>query len=45
MPRDDRQRPFVEFHPDDTQPLVLDKKQGISLERAIEFVMPVLHKH
>ena len=25
MPRDDRQRPFVEFHPDDTQPLVLQE--------------------
>jgi hypothetical protein len=44
VPRDDRQRPLVEFHPDDTHPLALAKKNGISLERAIEFVIPVLHK-
>jgi hypothetical protein len=25
--------------------LVLDWKNGITLERAIEFVVPVLHKH
>lgn len=45
IPQDNRQRPHVVFHPDDTHQLVLDKKNGISLERAIEFVMPVLHKH
>jgi hypothetical protein len=45
LPQDNRQRPHVVFHPDDTHPLALDKKNGISLERAIEFVMPVLHKH
>jgi hypothetical protein len=44
IPRDDRQRPSIEFHPDDTHALVLDKKNGISLERAIAFVIPVLHK-
>lgn len=45
LPRDGRMRPLVDFAPDDDHPLVLDKKNGISLERAIEFVMPVLHKH
>jgi hypothetical protein len=45
VPQDDKQRPLVEFHPDDTHPLALDKRNGISLERAIEFVTPVLHKH
>lgn len=45
VPQDDRQRPLVEFDPDDAHPLALDKRSGISLERAIEFVTPVLHKH
>ena len=45
VPRDDRQRPHVEFDPTQDHPLVLDKINGIDLERAIEFVMPVLHKH
>jgi hypothetical protein len=45
VPQDNRQRPFVEFHPDDTHPLAIDHRNGISLKRAIEFVMPVLHKH
>ena len=37
--------PLIEFAPDDEHPLVLDWKNGITLERAIEFVAPVLHKH
>jgi hypothetical protein len=45
VPRDGRVRPLIEFHPDDDHALVLDKKNGISLERAIAFVVPVLHKH
>lgn len=45
LPRDGGLRPLIEFAPDDEHPLVLDKNNGISLERAIEFVMPVLHKH
>ena len=45
VPRDGGQRPLIEFAPDDDHPLVLDWKNGISLERAIEFVAPVLHKH
>jgi hypothetical protein len=45
VPRDGGQRPLIEFHPDDDHALVLDKKHGISLERAIAFVVPVLHKH
>jgi hypothetical protein len=45
VPRDARQRPLVEFHPDDGHALVLDQRNGISLERAIAFVIPVLHKH
>jgi hypothetical protein len=45
VPRDGRQRPLVEFHPDDHHALILDQRHGISLERAIAFVTPVLHKH
>jgi hypothetical protein len=45
VPRDARHRPLVEFDPTQDHPLVLDKINGISLDRAIEFVMPVLHKH
>jgi hypothetical protein len=45
LPRDERQRPLIKFHPDDDHALVLDVRNGISLERAIEFVVPVLHKH
>ena len=45
VPRDDRQRPQIEFAPEDDHALAVDKRNGISLERAIEFVMPVLHKH
>ena len=45
VPQDGDCRPLVEFHPDDPHPLVLDTKSGISLERAIAFVMPALHKH
>jgi hypothetical protein len=45
VPRDGRMRPRVAFAPEQEHPLVLDKASGISLERAIEFVMPVLHKH
>jgi hypothetical protein len=43
--RDDRLRPFIDFAHDDAHALVLDWKNGITLERAIEFVAPVLHKH
>lgn len=45
VPRNGRQRPLIAFHPDDDHSLVLDQRTGISLERAIEFVKPVLHKH
>jgi hypothetical protein len=45
IPRDGRQRPLIEFHQGDDHSLVLDKRDGISLERAVAFVMPVLHKH
>jgi len=45
VPRDGGQRPLVEFAPGDDHPLVLDWTNGISIERAIEFVVPVLHKH
>ena len=45
IPQDNRQRPLVEFDPTHTHPLVLDERNGITLERAIAFVTPVLHKH
>jgi hypothetical protein len=45
VPRDGRQRPLIEFPPDDEHALALDVRNGISLERAIAFVVPVLHKH
>jgi hypothetical protein len=45
LPRDERHRPLIEFHPDEDHALVLDVRNGISLERAIEFVVPVMHKH
>ena len=37
-------RPLIEFAPDDARPLS-DWKGGITLERAIEFIAPVLRKH
>ena len=45
LPRDKRQRPSVEFDPAQDHPLVADIRDGIALERAIEFVEPVLHRH
>jgi len=44
VPQDEGARPLIEFHADD-HPLVLDQRNGVSLERAIEFVLPVLHTH
>ena len=45
IPQDGGQRPFIEFHPSDEHPLALDFKNGITLDRAIQFVLPVLHAH
>jgi hypothetical protein len=45
IPGDGRLRPLVDFRPDEDHPLAVDKKRGIHLDRAIELVMPVLHKH
>lgn len=45
IPRDDRMRPLIEFAPGQDHALVADKETGISLERAIAFAVPVLHKH
>lgn len=45
LPRDFRRRPLVDFEPDQDHPLVRDKRDGITLERAVEFVRPVLHPH
>jgi hypothetical protein len=45
IPQDGNCRPLVQFDPEEAHPLVLDTQRGISLERAIEFVRPVLHKH
>jgi hypothetical protein len=45
VPSNDRKRPLIDLHPDDQHPLALDKRNGITLQQAIAFVMPVLHKH
>ncbi len=45
VPQDNRQRPLIIFNPDDDHPLIADIKNGISLERAIEFVTPSFHRH
>jgi hypothetical protein len=45
LPQDNRKRPFVDFDPEQDHPLVRDKIDGISLDRAIELAMPLLHKH
>jgi hypothetical protein len=45
VPRNGRQRPLIEFAPDQEHELIADNENGISLERAIAFVVPVLHKH
>ena len=42
-PQNDRQRPFVEFDPSQEHPLVRAQTEGITLDRAIELIMPVLH--
>jgi hypothetical protein len=44
VPRNDRLRPVIEFAPDQEHALIADAESGISLERAIAFVMPVLHR-
>lgn len=45
LPQDNGRRPLVVLDPEQDHLLVRDKANGISLERAIELVMPVLHKH
>jgi hypothetical protein len=44
VPCDGRMRPQVELAPDESHPLALDQRNGISLERAIELVSPLLHE-
>jgi hypothetical protein len=44
LPQDNRQRPVVEFDPAQDHPLVADIRDGIALERATEFVEPILHR-
>jgi hypothetical protein len=45
VPADDRKRPSILFDPSQDHPLIADIKNGISLERAIAFVEPTLHRH
>jgi hypothetical protein len=45
VPADNRRRPHIEFDPSQDHPLIADMKNGISLERAIAFVEPMLHRH
>ena len=42
-PQNERKRPFVEFDPSQDHPLIHDQLHGITVGRAIELVMPVLH--
>lgn len=42
-PQDNRKRPLLELQHDQDHPLVDDQINGITLERAIELAMPVLH--
>jgi hypothetical protein len=44
VPQNDRKRPFVELDPSQDHPLVRDQMNGITRERAIEFVLPILHQ-
>ena len=43
IPRDSRQRPLVEFDSSQDHPLIRDWLDGITAERAIAFVEPLLH--
>jgi hypothetical protein len=45
VPADNRQRPHILFDPSQDHPLLADIKNGITLERAIAFVEPSLHRH
>jgi hypothetical protein len=45
VPADNRKRPHIEFDPSQDHPLIADMQNGISLERAIAFVEPMLHRH
>jgi hypothetical protein len=45
VPADNRKRPHIHFDPSQDHPLIADIKNGISLERAIAFVEPTLHRH
>ena len=43
FPQDDRRRPLLVLQTDQDHPLVHDQINGITVERAIELAMPVLH--
>lgn len=45
MPGDGGKRPLVRFDPSQDHPLIDDIRNGITLERAIAFVEPTLHRH
>jgi hypothetical protein len=45
VPADNRQRPHIHFDPSQDHPLIAHIKHGITLERAIAFVEPTLHRH
>ncbi|MGO9486052.1 MAG: DUF2199 domain-containing protein [Rhodomicrobium sp.] len=45
IPADNRKRPHIEFDPSQDHPLIADTQNGISIERAIAFVEPMLHRH
>jgi len=45
VPQDNRQRPLVEFYPDETHQIAIDQREGITIDKAIELARPVLHKH
>jgi len=45
VPADNGQRPHIYFDPSQDHPLIAEIQNGISLERAIAFVEPMLHRH
>ncbi|MGA7324659.1 MAG: DUF2199 domain-containing protein [Rhodomicrobium sp.] len=45
VPVDIRKRPHIHFDPSQDHPLIGDIRNGISLEQAIAFVEPTVHRH
>jgi hypothetical protein len=45
IPQDNQRRPHTKFDPSQDHPLIADIATGITLERAIAFVEPTLHRH